>query len=318
MKHIPVCFSAFTISAALLVSPAWAQSPSGASGEKSVVTAQGSAEIKRPADIMRVQVEVVAKGKDTKEALAALKERRAKIEKKLADLGAAKESITFSEAGLTEDKTDRQRQMEMMVRGRLGSGGKSSKPKQAPEVFVASTLKVEFPLKSNSPDDLIVLGKDLQEKIKAADLGGAKEMKKQSPQDEEAAEEAAAQAQMEAMNSGEPARGEPMFFYVSKVSETDQEKLLKEAFEKAKREAARLAKSAGVELGAIHQLSQTVVQGLQADPEMYAYARMGYYAAQRADSSESDSSNEAIGVKPGKTVYRVFVNASFEIKKTDK
>ena len=43
--------------------------------QEGTVTGVGSAEIKRPAEVLRVQVELVVKGKDLKEAIAKLKER---------------------------------------------------------------------------------------------------------------------------------------------------------------------------------------------------------------------------------------------------
>jgi uncharacterized protein YggE len=278
------------------------------------VTGLGSVEIKRQPEVLRVQVEVLAKGKDVADALAKLKERRAAAEKKLADLGAAKEAVAFGEPALTAEKTDRQRQMEMMVRDRLSrKGGKNDpKAKQPPAVVVSATLKAELPLKAGTPEEFLALAHGLTEKIKAADLGGQKELKQLSPQEEEAAEETAAEV---GMSGEEPQRGEPLILYVSKISEEEHDKALAEAFQKARREAGRLARSAGAELGPLHHLANTSQSGGDIDPEMYAYSRANYYRMMQGNRSGEDRATEAVGVQPGKTTFRVMVTASFLVKK---
>jgi len=63
--------------------------------------------------------------------------------------------------------------------------------------------------------------------------------------------------QMAMMNYGNvegPPRGEPIFVYVSKISEDEQLKARAEAFKQAQREASKLAKAAGVELGPLSHL----------------------------------------------------------------
>src|SRR5262249_39977119 len=65
------------------------------------VTGQGSADVKRLPEILRIQVEVLAKGKDLKEALARLKERREAAQARLLALGAPKTAVVFGELGFT-------------------------------------------------------------------------------------------------------------------------------------------------------------------------------------------------------------------------
>ena len=284
--------------------------------DKGTVTGTGFVDLKRQPDVLRVQVEVLAKGKDLKEALAKLKERRGVVEKQLAQLGAAAGAVAFAEPQLSSDKTDRQRQMEMMVRERLNRKGPKpdAKAKQPPAVVVAMGLKAEFPLKAATPEEFLMAASELQDKIKAADLAGMKDIKSLSPQEEELADESGAMSGMGMDN--EPPRGEPMFMFVSKISEEDHAKVLAEAFQRAKKEAARLAKAAGSDLDSLHHLNNSAGPTNEYD-ESAMYDRMSYYRMSRMRGGQpaDDHATEAIGLLPGKATYRVTVTASFSLKK---
>lgn len=287
---------------------------------ESAVTGTGAVDIKKQPDAMRVQVDLVAKGKDLKEALAKLKQRRDAATNQLVALGVDKSALTFAEPGIATDQSSRQRerQMEMMVRARTGGRAKKpdAKSAAAPPVMVAQQLKADLPLKGASIEELLEKAHTLQEKIKAADLAGLKETEKLSPQEEEQAEETKAMEEMMMGNTGEPQRGEPVFLFVSKITEAERDKAMAEAFQKAKAEAQRLAKAAGAELGKLNTLHATAAAGNEGYDEYDAYASRGYYRAMQQAAGRGDSSEatEAIGGKIGKVGIRVSVTASFTMK----
>lgn len=279
------------------------------------ITGQGVVELKRQPDAMRVQVDVMAKGLNLKEALAKLKIRREIIQAQFEAWGVDRSTVEFGEPQIVSEKTDRQRQIEMMMRQRmLALGKKEEKPKQPPTVAVYVPLKFELPLKAGDAEELLVLASGLEEKIKAADLGGIKDGKQVSPQDEELAQEIMEQFPND---ENEPRRGEPLFLFVSKVSTADQDQALATAFQKAKREAARLARAAGSELGSLVHVDNNsgtagVDEALAIANTPYAYQVMQRV---RATQTTSDASTgEALGVAPGKVTFRVAVSASFAVK----
>src|SRR5438874_11559266 len=92
------CFALFTP----MASAAQQSAPPG------TVSGRGTAEIKKAPDVLRIQVDVLAKGKDLTEALARMKERREEARKKLETLGVTK-GIVFGEPVLSSEKTDQQR-----------------------------------------------------------------------------------------------------------------------------------------------------------------------------------------------------------------
>jgi len=281
------------------------------------VTASGTTEIKHAAELLRVQVELTGKGKDMKEALAKLKERKELAVAQLVNLGTAKADVTFTEPAVANERNDRQRQIEMMMMQRRGGAKKPDpKNKQPDPIVVTATLKADVPLKAGSPEDLLQLGHTLQEKIKAADLGGTKEPEKLSPKEEELAEEMQEMNRMMA-ESGEPRRGEPFFVYVYKITAAEHDKALKEAFARASTQATRLAGAAGVELGGLHSLQGNLLPGSAEYMNEY-YARSGRPMMMMRDGdgeqSDKDDKSEAVGMNPTKVSLKVSVNASFSIK----
>src|SRR4051794_35892156 len=76
------------------------------------VTGTGTAEVRRQPDTLRVYVEVLARGKTPREAVAKLKDRRADVRAALEKLGAAKDRVTFGDATLVDPANDQQARVE--------------------------------------------------------------------------------------------------------------------------------------------------------------------------------------------------------------
>ena len=286
-----------------------AQQPAGA------VSGQGVVEVKKSADTLRVQVEILVRGKDLKDALGKLRARKEALQKQLAELGAVRESIEFGEPALSASRTERMRQSERMMIER-GLIGRPDRPKQAIPVFVAAALKVDWPLKAASLEDLLLVSQTLQDKIKAADLGGLKNPEL-SPAEEEIAEELRGRDfdRFDRFDrydrDEEPKRGEPRFVYLSKISATERDQALAEAFRRAKGEAGRLALAAGAELGPLQNLGNPAA-GLGIDARMLELSYRG--RDREPDSDLVDPNREAAGLQPTRVLFRVAVTASFALK----
>ncbi len=292
---------------ALFVSPAalLAQTPSAAT-----VTGTGSVEIKRQPELLRVQIEVMSRGKTLKESLEKLKVRREEVRTALVQLGAKKDAITFGDANTADELSGRQNDVGRLIRDRNRVLGKPAGNAETASI-VAGMVRVEFALPAGGADEFLIASRELQDKIKAADLGGLKDKAKLTPEEQEAIEEAAGRPRRG--DEGE-ARGDPMFLYVSKISEAERSKAQAEAFSKAKRDAERLARAAGVELGGLHRLTNPMHGGVDYDD---LYGRRGYnpasMLARPLDGAEDDLA-EAISLQPGKVSLRVGVVAEFTLK----
>src|SRR5262245_30622356 len=92
---------------------------------ESGVRAAGVVVIERPAQRMRMQIDVMAKAKNLKEAVASLKERQSKAARELVELGATKDSIKFSDPKVDVQQNDQQRHIAMMIRQRMTPNGRN-------------------------------------------------------------------------------------------------------------------------------------------------------------------------------------------------
>jgi hypothetical protein len=178
------------------------------------VTGNGRVDIKRQPELLRMQLTVTADGKDIVEAVAKLKEAQTAAGKKLAELGAVEKSVELGpiQVGGNVVGDPRQQYIERM-RGNLGA---AKAQKQSPQlVTVASTLKAEWSLKAGTPEELLIAGYTLQEKIKAASAG-KKQAKALTPEEQEVLDEA------QGMMQGQPNPGDPTFQFIARVSAEDR------------------------------------------------------------------------------------------------
>ncbi len=277
----------------------------------------GEVVLERKPELLRLQVNLLAKGKDLPEAIAKLKTRRTKVEKQLETLGAAKASVKFGDIELDEGQDDQQQQMAMMMRQRMAQkrGGKrpTEKDVSVKPVKVMLNMTAEWPLKDADSAEMLIASKKLQDAIKAADLGGMKESEEPTPEEAELADE------MEEMMSGYggregPKPGEPVFVFVARISAPDREKALAEAFRAAKQEAAQLAKAADLELGTLRSLQGGGGIDVEDGSDYRALYNSPFQAAFRHQMTGRDRSGEAIGVSPGPVKFKVTVNATFAAK----
>src|SRR5579872_5924977 len=170
----------------LASSPLLAQSPAAPT-----VTGTGVVEIKRQPEILRVQIELLARGKTLKDAMEKLKNRREEAKSSLVQLGAKKEKIAVGETTTADELSGRQNDIDRMVRNRNKVLGKQPEKTETPAI-VSGIVQAEFVLPASSADEFLIAAHDLQDKIKKAELGGLKESGKLSPEEQEAIEEAVA------------------------------------------------------------------------------------------------------------------------------
>jgi len=282
------------------------------------ISAVGQAVVKRQPSAMRMYVQLVVKGKSMKDALAEMKKRREAAIAKLQDLGADKESVSCDGLSLSTPGSNQRRQMEMMVMSRMGK--KPPKGLQVPKlVSLSTTLTAEWPIKEGSAEQLLIFSEALKEKVKAADIAGAKEKPKLTPEEEELAEE---MAEMMPGSSGQEIPiGEPHFLYVARITEEDREKAMADAFAKAKANAQQLAKTADIPLGRLLGISGGGSTSTDYDQSgLYSggmdYERQNYIRQLVAgQQNQEDSKNETLGADPESLGFQFAVYATFALEK---
>lgn len=297
----------FTVAALCLpLASLQAQESAAVSG----IQASGVATIERPAEVMRMQVEILAKSaKDLPDALAKLKTRKTKVEKVLESLGVEKTSITFGELRIDESQDANLGRVEMMMQQRLlQRGKKATKAVVAKPVRVAMALTAEWRLKESDATSQLLESKKLQDAIKAADLAGMKEAEEQTAEEAEIAEEME-EPMVQAWGGQNQAKpGEPQFTFAAKIPAADREKAMAEAFRKARTQAEQLAKAADVGLGRLQSMQANSAVDAE-DFEVYRQYGLPYRGG--PDQSKGD---DATGLKPGMLKLRVGVTVSFAIQ----
>jgi hypothetical protein len=253
-----------------------------------------------------------AKGKTLEEALEKLKGRREVAAAHLKKLQAETTATKFGETALAVEGPERG-QMQRMMRMQMSRGGKVPKGLNLPPaVAVHCTLTTEWPLKYQSADELLVLSKQLQDKIKEADLGGLKEPKQLTPQEQELEEELATAGadQFNPYGEQESKPGEPTFLFVATITKEERATALAEAFTKAKGDAGRIAAAAGLSLGSLIEVSGhssvDVPEGL--DPYT------AYQLRRRGDLGAEAAEDEATSPIPGPVSAMASVQAKFRAK----
>jgi uncharacterized protein YggE len=288
--------------------------PATGRAEEGTASGWGATDVQVVPEVLRVRIELVTKGKDVKEAVEKLKTRRETVREKLTTFGATKDSVKFNDPSVGTEATRRERMMRGEWRGPPdGVAPQAAKTKGPQPIFVSTSVTAEFPLKSDGPDEFLVAAHALQEKIRAADLGGLKDAGKLTPQEEEIAEERGVQPTGQ---EGGPKPGEPIFLFVGRIDESQRTKAAADAFQKAKLQAARLARAVNSDLGDIRDIRESVSPAAatdESDPDSQYYAQAmayGYYGRQDTGADTS----EAISPKAGKVSLRIGVMVKYALK----
>lgn len=286
------------------------------------VGGNGVVKLTRTANTMRMQVDVLSRGGDIREALDGLKKRTRAAREKLAELGARADSIKVEEPVLSTDENPQRQQMERMIAQSLRNAGRGKKKSTpvAKLVTVSARLSAEWTLDATDAGEQLVKAHELQQSVRDADLSGGKEASALTPEEQEILEES--QDMISSYNNygEEAAPGEPVFYFTAPISDADYQKALAEGFQKAKSEAALLAGATGSQLGKLESLTVSS-HGQPTYNDGYSQSYRAYQALQRfgvlnEDESTPGATNqrEAIGTQPGVVTYNLTVTAGFGIQ----
>jgi len=280
----------------------------------------GMVALKETPTVIRMSLQLSEKAETVEDALSRLKDRREAAVQQLEALGAAKDAVKVQPPVLATGKTSQQQRMAQMVKMFKTQGRRVPKGlEKAPLVTVTANLSAEWPLKADSPEAALTLVRKLQDQIEKADLAGTKEAKKLTPEEEELNEEM--KEMMDSMSYGgeeETNPGEPTFFFVATLAPEAQEKAMADAFTRAKENAEKLAKAAGIGLGPLASLSGAVSQSDESSA-MAEYYGGGYssrmmMARQMSQSDSDDPRTQALSPSPTTATFRIIVVATFDPK----
>ena len=221
----------------------------------------------------------------------------------------------------------RQKRMEMMIAQRMGSRGKKAAKTAKPPLAVTSLLTAEWPLEGDTPEKLLLAAESLREKIKAADVGGANEAEKLSPEEQETADEMAEQMPRyvspgDSSDDEASAPGQPHLLFVAKITSKDRQAAIAKALTRAKAKAVELAQAAGADLGRLVSLSAGGSQenvsynpyGQLADDN--PFSQNGANLMQRLlrpQAGDDEQTIESVGSSPSLADFDFTVQATFTL-----
>lgn len=244
------------------------------------VTAPGSVTLKRQPSQLIMKVDLIARGETLKQALANLEDRRKTAGLLLKTLQATEDSITFGNPTSASPLGQAEQQMQQMISQRISnSGGAVPEGLKLPEsVSVSQPVTARWPLTGKDPAALLEESEALQKRINDADLAGVKNQEGISPEQLELMEEAAFSVDP---YSGEPETppGTPQFVFAASLTDKERQAALREAFDKAQRQAAELASAAGLEIAGLASLNQG-----SSDPSSPSYDDSYSYMLYRRNS----------------------------------
>lgn len=311
------------IALATLTTIVWGSLATGAAAQygfapRGTVGGTGVVTLTRQPDRMRMHIVVMSRGSDLKQALTGLGERTAAAVAQLAALGAVADTIKIGNPTISTQADEQRQQIEQMIAENLRRSGRPQKTGDKPRpVTVTATLTAEWALQTADPSELLVQTHELQEKIRQADLSGSAAASKLTPEEEEILEEAQGMFGRYS-SSDEPKPGEPVFSFASPISDADYDQALADAFQKAKAEAARIAKATGAELGKLEFVRGDDTNSPDYDSYSYRYDSAAYQTYQMLQSlqgrGDARERREALGVQPGEVTYNVSVSAGFGLK----
>lgn len=272
------------------------------------VSAQGSGDMSKPAEKMRMKMKIEGKGKDFKTAMEAVAQKRKKAQIKLEKLGAIPESIEFGEVSAGESGGT----SEMITRMQRSFGDDPRvakmmkvKPPVALSVYVTADWKLE-----GEGDELILSCDQKQQEVSAADIGGKSEAGNLSEEQQELAEELSQMSSQYGYGGeDQAAAGEAKFFYLARFEKAQVEEAGKSAFKEAKMKAEHLAKLADIQLGSLATLASF------ANPYERIYDAYGNRSEIPAPVVLDDGGKEVFSKNPLKVRLTSQVYASFAIGK---
>jgi uncharacterized protein YggE len=222
---------------------------------KEALTSVGVVALRRPPSMIRMNVELLAKGKTLQDALTNLKDRREVVTAQLQKLKAVKDSISTTTPTTSNVQSAERRQIEMLLARKMSASGKKlPKGLNAPEAFnVTQMLTAEWTLDAKTLEDALIAAQSLKDKIKATNIFAPKDTEKLSPEEQEIMDEL--NEMMSNRGEMEAPQGQPSYVYVARITPDERDKALAEAFAKAKSQAEILAKAAGITLGSLTGLS---------------------------------------------------------------
>jgi uncharacterized protein YggE len=272
-------------------------------GARSSLTAQGMEKVEVTPDMMGMRLRLESVAPEFDAALADMQAKVESVRKALETVGDSKPEITLDGPLMQGDTSE---QMERMMRGarsRFGEETAEADAKPKP-VKLATDLNAEWPLTAQDPIEKMRAAYAIEKAVRDA-------IPKSEPEKKEMTEEEEEMALMYSQNQEGPQAGTPVFYYTARLSSDGMKAAQAKALAKAKNDAAQLAETAGVKLGAMTHLSASVANVYSA--EDYSNYAMQRWLGAMSSGGMTQGDPKALSLTLSKTSFNVNVTVSYEL-----
>ncbi len=291
----------------------------GAAADGPVVQVRGTGRQRFQPTFVRVRWRVYAYGKSARSALKKLRACRSELEKRIAGLDAPRPTHRFGAAVEHRPSEGRMAQMQAQImRAAMGQGGgDEDKPKD--RVRLAMPVLLEWNLAGRRPEDQQREMDAIRDQLREMEVlkTGDDDEDDSAGDDEDHAGDGDSKVADTADAPSPRIRIEdgPTFFYVRRLTDDDMNAVARRAFENARSQAARLARSAGRSLGALQRLSDSILSSMD-QRQREAQEMMAMFGRQlpRFDEEEDRPGTELVSDKLKPIAYRVEMTATFTLK----
>jgi hypothetical protein len=241
------------------------------------VTISKLIEMKLETQKLRLFMRLKAESRDGERALKTLITHQERVTAGLIEMGADEKSIAYSAASVTSGtpgvpnpesarKSIRQQAAQMralnpQIRGQLGPVIPEDEDSELPIVFSAScSVTADWAFKDGADNKSILLPSKLRSKIGEMDLQGKELVVVLDPIEQQLIQPllGAVNVNVYYPGSAENTSTDPAFYYVSVMSEEQEEVAIADAFKIVRSKGNALAKAGGGTLGAIRSISTSI------------------------------------------------------------
>jgi hypothetical protein len=238
----------------------------GRAEEPATISVQGTASIDKPAEILRMRLDLPGSGPTMEAALGVIKQRRSRAVEALRKLGAVESSILGEGPYARKAQTEAMNPSRVvrMVNGRMVvSGVASEEEDDAPaKVDLVLSVRADWTLKGKDIDAILREVAEIQRRVKEADLATVPADKAESKSEKEEEDQADGQ------QKDRPTP--PEWSFVCRISGEEQAKVTANALARARTAAERLATAAGGRIGGLLTLDSTVLPAPEGQRQTFA------------------------------------------------
>ncbi len=302
------------------------------------VSSSGSETIPLEPMALRLTLTASAEDRDGESALRTLRDHTQRVEKELVFLGAAKESIKILEPTVSaaipgvsnfEQARKQSRQQTMQMRVMNGAGGLVLGANQGgnqgnvdeleeadmPHVYTATcSVIADWKISGPVDDKIRLMPSNLRRSILEKDLQGRRYTEKLTPQEQQMILSIAGNNVYHPFVSsfdGSPVLNDPKcrFRYIAKISDETLQIAFETAFQKARAEAEKMAKTASADIHGTRSIRK-VERGIIAQPEItqvpYAYVVPTNAGIPETKRHIADDEREIVDINNPTIVVQVF------------